>query len=152
MGKIKIDYKKGSLFQDMNNNFIYVHSNNSKGNWGKGIALEFAEKFPKAYSSHKNIKNKLGMGYVVDHDDYKVGCLITSIGYGRYKGDAKSILLYTYISIINMLQSLKEDNVYIKSPKINSGLFSIPWKFTEKIIIRACQKTDKNVEWQVWCL
>lgn len=150
MGKLNLYYKKGSLFQEMDKNFIFVHSNNSKGNWGKGIALEFSKKFPEAYANHKKIKNKLGMGYVVPDGEFKIGCLITSSGYGKYKDDAKSILINTYISIINMLKNIDDENIYIKSPKINSGLFDIPWKFTEKIIIRACQKTNKNVEWQVW--
>lgn len=147
---VKIIYNKGSLFKEMNPNFIYVHANNSQGNWGKGIALEFSKRFPLAYENHKALKNIPGMGYILDDGGFKVGCLITSKGYGKYKDNSKEILLNTYFSIIDLLDKTNDDLILIKSPKINSGLFDVPWKFTEKIIAKACAKTNKNIEWHIW--
>jgi len=143
-------YKRGNLFSDLNKDIIYLHACNAQGHWGAGIAVQFKKFFPKAFEDHKRMLNNPGDGYLVGHDDYKVGCLITSRFYGARKDPPKKILVQTYIALQNMLNTISENEITIYSPKINSGYFATPWDATEKVIKRACEKIDKNINWIVW--
>lgn len=147
---IKFEYKKGDLFKNLHKEYIHLHANNSYGNWGAGIAKKFAVRFPKSYFYHKKMPNKVGDGYVIDVEDYKVGCLITSSGYGSRKDPPEMILKNTYKSILNLVSSSIEEDIYIQSPKINAGLFMVLWKDTEEVLIKACETFPKKIIWRVW--
>ncbi len=147
---MKIEYRRGDLFQDLQDKVIYLHSCNSQNIWGAGVALKFKDLFPKAYSVYKSLDNNPGDGYVVSHDNFKVGCLITSKFYGKLKDSPKKILVQTYMALQKMLESIAEDEVTIYSPKINSGYFNTPWDATEKVILRACAKTNKKINRVGW--
>ncbi|MDB4330128.1 macro domain-containing protein [bacterium] len=148
---LNLEYKKGDLFSNLKEEAIHLHANNASGNWGKGIAKMFRARFPGAYEAHINRPNSVGDGYFLDEDDYKVGCLITSHGYGKRKDPPSKILVQTYMSIQKLLESIDENEIFIQSPKINSGKFAVRWGLTAKVIKRACSKyPDKNVNWTVW--
>ena len=139
---------KGDLFLYLNKEDIFLQSCNAQNNWGSGIARQFASNFPKSYESHKKITNKVGMGYILEDDGYKVGCLITSKFYGMRKDNPRTILVNTYNSLMNLFSSIEQDSFVIQSPKINSGLFATPWDLTSKIIERAISKfEDKEITW-----
>lgn len=147
---MEIKYRKGNLFQDLNTDVVYLHSCNAQGHWGAGIATQFKRIFPDSFLAHVKKKNNPGDGYIVNHMQFKIACLITSKHYGRLKDPPKKILVQTYIAVQNMLNDIVEDKITIYSPKINSGYFATPWDATEKVIIRACEKTDKKITWVVW--
>ena len=147
---INLLYNKGDLFKDMNKDAIYLQACNAQGHWGAGIAIQFKREFMKAFIAHTKKRNKCGDGYIVKHDQFKIACLITSEFYGRKKDSPKKILVQTYVAIQNLLKDIDEDNLLIYSPKINSGYFNTPWYATERVILRACEKTDKNIEWVIW--
>jgi ADP-ribose 1''-phosphate phosphatase len=145
-----IEYKKGDLFSELNKEDIYLQANNAVGNWGAGVAVAFRKNFPGAYEQHKKINNKVGMGYVLEDDGYKVGCLITSRLYGRQKDPPIQIAINTYTSLLNLYRNLEKDTV-IQAPKINSGYFAVPWEFTEWIINEVGSFfPSKNIKWVVW--
>ncbi len=148
---MKLNYKKGDMFSNLDNNVIYLHSCNAQGHWGAGIAVLFKRIFPEAYEEHIRVVNHPGMGYLVNHQDYKVACLITSKHYGRYKDSPHVILNNTKISLTNLLNSIPDKDIKIYSPKINSGYFSTPWDKTSKVIEEVCSDfLEKNINWVVW--
>lgn len=147
---MKILFKKGNMFENLRKDVVYLHSCNAQGHWGAGIALEFRDKFKKAYLDHKKIKNSVGDGYILKDGDYSVACLITSKFYGQFKDPPKKILVQTYTALENMLRSVQEKDITVYSPKINSGYFATPWEATEKVIRLVCGKSDKNITWVIW--
>lgn len=146
---MELEYKRGNLFKDINVGVIYLHACNAQGHWGAGIATQFKSIFPKSFVAHTKKSNNPGDGYVLDCGSYKVACLITSKHYGRRKDPPKKILVQTYMAILSVLEDVPE-GATIYSPKINSGYFATPWDATEKVIIRACEKINKNIKWIVW--
>jgi len=139
---------KGDLFHYLNKDDIFLHACNAQGNWGAGIARQFAFNFPKSYEAHKKKSNRVGKGYILDNDGYRVGCLITSKYYGLRKDSPKQILINTYNSLLSLFSSIEDDSFVVQSPKINSGLFATPWDLTSKVIERAISKFEnKDITW-----
>ena len=148
-----LEVKKGDLFKALNKTDIFSHSCNSRGVWGSGIAKIFHMRFPLAYQQYHTHLNKVGTGYVVEDNGYKIGCLITSKGYGSQVDSPDQIVQATYEAIKCLLLELSEKKyltVTIHSPKINSGLFKTPWQKTKKAIKKACEESSLNVNWIVW--
>lgn len=147
---VKLTYTKGNLFSNLTEDVVYLHACNSQNVWGAGVSVLFKKHFYKAYLDYKRKNNKCGDGYVVSHMGFRIACLITSERYGKLKDPPKKILVQTYIAVQKLLESLPDKEVTIYSPKINSGYFATPWVATEKVIIRACEKIDKKINWIVW--
>jgi ADP-ribose 1''-phosphate phosphatase len=153
---IKLTFSKGDMLQKMDRKYIYVHACNSKGVWGRGIALQFKKKFPVAYLKYRdfclNKNTKVGDSVIVEENGFKIGCLLTSVGYGEYTSSPKEIIVNTYYSIIDLIDQIEEDSIYIQSNVFNSGLFNVPWKHTQKVIEKIGLKTNKEIYWNVWDL
>ena len=147
-----LEIKKGDLFSDLANkkNVILVHSCNSKGVWGSGVAKIFHAKFPAAYLQYRDTPKIVGEGFIVTENGYRIGCLITSKSYGEYVDPPRKIADSTYTAIKSLLESIPEEDIEIHSPKINAGLFKTPWQWTKKSIVKACEESGKNIKWVVW--
>jgi ADP-ribose 1''-phosphate phosphatase len=158
-----IIYKKGSLF-DAPKGSILVHSVSTKGVWGSGIAKEFKRKFPKSFKNYQNALvscdyaniSRIGKGFILPWEkDYYIACLVTSNGYGKFKDSKELILRYTYSALSEFLNYKREEENLdrpIHSNKFNSGLFGVPWKETEKILLEVMKETGYNKTWTVWSL
>lgn len=139
---------KGNLFDYLNKEDIFLQACNGQGNWGAGIAKDFARHFPLSYYAHQKKVHKVGDGYLLQEDGYQLGCIITSKFYGKRKDSPREILINTYVSIIKLINSIDSDIITIQSPKINSGLFATPWDKTARVIQRAMDKfEDKDITW-----
>lgn len=150
---VSFEVVKGDLFSDLKSKqapHIILHANNSKGRWGHGVAVCFAKRFPCAYKEHRERVNRVGDGYFLSEGLYRIGCLITSKGYGVHKDPPSVILEHTDKSIENLLLFCPEDEITIHSPKINAGLFNVPWQKTKSVIKEVCEKSYKKVWWVVW--
>ena len=147
---VEFKYRKGDMLANLDKASIFLHANNSKGRWSRGIASSFAKKFPGAYLEHRNRVNKVGTGYVLEDKGFKIGCLITSKGFGAFVDPPKVITINTYHAVKSLLESIPDMEVVIQSPKINSGLFKTPWQWTRKAITKACRESEKKVIWVVW--
>lgn len=130
-----IEYRKGSLF-DAPAGAILTHACNAKGEWGSGIAWEFRNKFPNEYAiyhdacaAEKNPRDTVGKCIMAG----RVACLVTSLGYGKEVDGELSILQATETSFYDLLRSVDPD-VEIHMPRINSGLFRVPWHRTEEAL------------------
>jgi ADP-ribose 1''-phosphate phosphatase len=150
---MSLEYKKGDLFKVTGEKEILVHACNCRGRWGSGIALEFAKQFPWAYSDYRRMcythKDKLqGYGFWLDFRNPTIAALFTSRGYGSRKDKPGRILAATKMAIDSLL-SITPSDYTINSPKINSGLFEVPWEKTEKVLKRVLKKYP-NHKWIVW--
>lgn len=136
-GNDKLFYYKDDLFnQKIQPPYVLAHACNCKGVWGSGVAKTFHEKFPKAYEVYKdyctkNGSNSLGRCLLIDNDNISIACLFTSDGYGQYVDSPEKILHHTDLAIKDLF---RQTSKIINMPKINSGLFKVPWEDTEKVI------------------
>lgn len=128
-----IHYVKDDLFNAPAEHLL-VHACNCQGVWGSGIAKEFKNRFPEAFKVYQYAcctrgRNVLGTAIVIDR---KVGCLFTSRDYGARVDSQKSILTNTRSAVEALVA--QSAGLTIAMPKINSGLFNVPWKDTEAIL------------------
>ena len=127
-----IHYIEDDLF-NASDKLLLVHACNCQGVWGSGVAALFKRKFPKEfliymnYCIDNNVKDIIGTALITN----RVGCLFTSKDYGQNIDSLKEILMNTEKSLDELL---KNNTMDIAMPKINSGLFKVPWEETEKVI------------------
>ena len=146
-----IIHKKGSLF-DAPKGSILVHACNARGVWGSGIAVEFKKRFPESFDFYKEFcdeegKRLLGITILCPvENDYTVGCMITSDGYGKFKDPKEKILENTYTALLCVLA----ENRPIHSNLFNSGLFGVPWNETENKLKEAIRNMEYKKPWTVW--
>jgi ADP-ribose 1''-phosphate phosphatase len=147
-------YKQGDLFK-AEGNVIFTHACNCQGRWGRGIALQFKERYPQAYEVYQDVcqnkdVNPLGRSLVIkDGDDLPISCLFTSSHYSP-PDSPEEIAANTLTSALELIKQVPMyySGYEIHSPKINAGLFKVPWAKTENVILEALQDTD--VTWVVW--
>jgi len=147
----------GDLFQPYKTKGIFVHACNAQGVWGSGIAVTFKEKYPDAYRVYNhwcgiNRGNVVGKCLLVtDHPTgQKIGCLITSRGYGFLKDPEVDIVEATFKACLDLFSQIKE-NELIRSPKINAGKFGVPWNLTESLIHCAmASAVQHSITWEVY--
>lgn len=78
--------------------------------------------------------------------------MITSDGYGGSKDPESKILESTDNAVLVLLAKMSVKGMTeVHTPKINSGLFGVPWEKTEKIILQQL-KGFPNINWTVWSL
>lgn len=133
-----LTYVNDSLFNAPKGS-ILMHTCNTKGVWGAGIAKQFAERFPEAYEPNKKYCSEeenglLGVCKLIPVKDYTIACLFTSEGSGREVDSPKDIIKNTHTALLDMvIQNM--DNKPYHTCKINSGLFNVPWVESEKLLI-----------------
>lgn len=143
-----IEYRTGSLF-NAPSGVILAHACNAKGVWGSGIAKQFKERFPDNYNEYSFHCNRkcwsarpeilVGTTLLLDMQRPNlegwagIACLITSKGYGSMLDPQDEILSATAAALVSLRLQVNLP-VEVHMPKINSGLFGIPWRATEKVI------------------
>ena len=144
-----VKYMRGDLFTHSaltGKSIVLAHACNTGGSWGGGIAAVFARKYPKAnrqYSEycHRN-SHLLGTSLLLKADDYDkskayIACLFTS----DFNQSPEQIVKYTDQSLQELAKQLKSlpietqnGNQVVNMPKINSGIFGVPWENTEAVL------------------
>ena len=117
---------------------IIAHACNTKGVWGAGIAKTFRSKMPGAFSVYTQTCSEkgsslLGTCLLVPQSTHTVACLFTSRGFGINVDSEQSILEATRTAVADMIQQ-NTAKLPIHMCKINSGLFSVDWTRTKKIL------------------
>lgn len=126
-----IHYIKDDLF-NAPKECLLVHACNAQGVWGSGIAKQFKEKFPlefQMYAHYCNEKPYLTQGTSLIIN--RIGCLITRKDYGNNVDPVITILVNTNHALKELLSNT---TMKIAMPRINSGLFKVPWEDTEAIL------------------
>ncbi|RCK65043.1 ADP-ribose 1''-phosphate phosphatase [Candida viswanathii] len=142
-----IKYIQGDLFTHAippGKKIILAHACNTQGSWGGGIAAVFRKKFPKAnldYSQYCHVHhNLLGKSLLIQSDQPSIliACLFTS----DFNQSPHQIVEYTKQSLLDLEKLLSSYNdletidgkVVINMPKINAGIFGVPWEDTEEAL------------------
>ncbi|KAK6438928.1 ADP-ribose 1''-phosphate phosphatase [Oleoguttula sp. CCFEE 5521] len=142
----------GDLF-DSPPNSILLHACNCRGSWGAGVAAVFKKKYPAAYKVHvahckaTKAEDLLGTAQLIppqasdakSGESHWIACLFTSVDVGKKKGSRESILEATGEAMQGLLKQIDEveESVTISSirmPKINQGLFDVPWERTQAVL------------------
>lgn len=126
-----ITYVQGDLFNVESG--ILAHACNYNGIWGGGIAGIFRRRFPKAFETYRQVCEQkgpslLGSALLISDGDYRIACLFTN----DYTTVEKVYELTK--RCLEDLQSQITDDTVVNMPKINSGIFSVPWEITEKAL------------------
>lgn len=141
---------KGSLF-DAPKGALLVHACNTKGVWGAGIAATFCRLYPQYYKAYVDVCNLkgnslLGKAIILEGKWHKVGCLFTSTGYGSKASYQDEILEATRESLIDLFNQVPDTEV-VNMPRINSGLFRVPWPKTLAVV-----EEFKDREIKIWTI
>ena len=126
---------RGDIFniKDVNS---YAHGCNCAGAMGKGIALQFKNKYPKMYSEYRAMC-KDGLFNPGDVFDYNYGNgHIYNLG-TQVSWKTKARLEYIENSVGRMLELAASDNVTkIALPAIGAGLGGLNWNDVKEILNR----------------
>lgn len=149
-----LEYRTGDLFS-ASPSAILAHACNAKGVWGSGVAKRFKQLYPHAFRQYSHYccytdpSVSVGTCPMVKEDGRRIACLITSDGFGRDLGTEQSILDATRASFILLMENLhKKDEVHM--PKINSGLFRVPWGKTAAVLEDVLREfTNTVVVWEL---
>ena len=125
-------YLEGDLFSAEKGVYL-AHACNCMGQWGSGVALQFRQKFPQSFEEYRAYCQKgVERGDVLtcaEESGYRVICMFTSFDYGP-KVDPPAMILAATKTAIARLPSDRP----IHMPKINSGLFHVPWEDTAALL------------------
>lgn len=112
----------------------YAHGCNCAGAMGKGIALQFRNKFPKMYEEYK-LMCKEGAYTPGDVFDYNYGKgHIYNLG-TQATWRTKARLEYIERSVTKMLELAKAENVAkIALPAIGAGLGGLKWENVKTVL------------------
>ncbi|KAF4312895.1 Appr-1-p processing [Botryosphaeria dothidea] len=139
----------GDIF-DAPPNAVLIHACNCIGDWGAGIAVAFKKLYPSAYKLHLDFctsepdgKAKIATAQLIPMDGEKrrhyIGCVFTSVHYGRKRDSPETILENTGPAMEDLLRKLAEARKTqevgeVRICKINSGLFGVPWEKTLEVL------------------
>lgn len=141
----------GDLFGGVPANSVLIHSCNCLGSWGDGIAREFRTRYPNAYQAYKSHceastpATLLGMALLIQPGEgdpsHWIACLFTSKKGGAAHDPKDKMLSNTEKSMRNLLQHLyyqeainKMSFSQLRMPKINAGIFGVPWAETDALL------------------
>lgn len=129
-----ITYVQGDLFQLAPKDANFAQACNCQGVWGSGIAVQFRKRFPKSYKNY--------VDYCLTFEEIAIGkalvngqtiSLMTSFDYGKNKDKPDQIIINTRKAISYLIIS-HPSILEIHMPKINAGLFAVPWYDTEMVL------------------
>ncbi|CCF58837.1 hypothetical protein KAFR_0F02400 [Kazachstania africana CBS 2517] len=150
-----LKYVKGDILKKTSYPRLLIHSCNCNGSWGGGIAYQLAVNYPLAEREYvglceENGSDLLGKCKLIPSytdDNLIIACLFTSSYGGSSHDSAESILKYTKQALDDLSSIRLSSKVVLTSktgkqirdynlemPKINSGIFGVPWKHTEELL------------------
>ena len=143
---------------------ILAHACNCRGSWGAGVAAIFKRQFPSTYKLYvehckkyaSNPSGLLGSTYLIKsessdpgnsgrHNVAYVACMFTSDAFGRRKNGPDDIVentdklmshLESQLAELSRTEPIEEQECahVVNMPKINAGLFNVPWEETETVL------------------
>lgn len=132
-------FSQGDIFS-IPDVFNYAHGCNCAGAMGKGIALQFKEKFPQMYKEYKQLCKsdnfKVGNVFLYKTEDGWVFNLGTQESWKR-----KAELKYIEQSIESMFLLAEQNHIdKIALPRIGAGLGGLDWRIIKQVIEKKAQK------------
>jgi O-acetyl-ADP-ribose deacetylase (regulator of RNase III) len=123
----------GNIFE-IDEVYNYAHGCNCAGAMGKGIAVQFKEKFPEMYRKYKHLceEGQFTLGDVFEYN-YGKGYVFNLGTQKSWK--TKAELSAVEQSLTSMLLFASENKVSeIALPKIGAGLGGLKWDDVKKVI------------------
>lgn len=141
------------MFRNLPVGTVLVHACNCQGYWGAGVAAAFRQRYPASYEVYKQYCNNgqrrsdlLGTTLLIASEkEPMIGCLFTSVNLGAKKSDRGAIVKATGTAMTRLYRELQQitppaellpGHREIRMPRINSGLFGVPWADTEAELTR----------------
>lgn len=130
-----LQYVQGDLFSVRSG--VLAHACNCHGVWGGGIASAFRQRFPgafKKYSAHcsqHSAKDLIGSCLLIEDGDYKIACLFTNDN-----STNEQVAECTESCLADLARQLPK-KTEICMPRINAGIFAVPWELTECVLKRS---------------
>ncbi|MDB9005713.1 macro domain-containing protein [Parabacteroides distasonis] len=124
---------KGDIF-NLNGVHSYAHGCNCAGAMGKGIALQFRERYPKMYAEYKKLcqQGKFNPGDVFDYD-YGEGHIYNLGTQKTWR--TKAEVPYIRESLDKMLKLAQSAGVKsIALPTVGAGLGGLSWDLVKALI------------------
>ena len=164
---ISLTYHAGDIFAAPDH-AVLVHACNTKGSWGGGIAIPFKSAYPNAYSVYRehclSSSEPVQTGTCLliapcetgTGPKHWIGCLFTSVAYGRRKDVPDEILKNTGLAVRDLLLKLKESKERgekigsLRMCKINSGKFEVEWERTEDVLMGVMVEEGWDAEIEIW--
>jgi ADP-ribose 1''-phosphate phosphatase len=163
--RLALEYHTGDLF-DAPPHSVLIHSCNTQGKWGAGIARSFKEQYPEAFEAYRrHCRSAAGNPdtgtclllppMVTDpqrQHNHWIACLFTSRGYGRRK-DPPDVIMQNTAEAMAQLLSLIDDKAEVRTLrmcKINSGRFGVPWEKTVTALLSVEVPPGCPKKIQVW--
>ncbi|KAF1832975.1 hypothetical protein BDW02DRAFT_454333, partial [Decorospora gaudefroyi] len=169
---IHLIYHTGSIFHAPRSTLL-IHACNTHGIWGTGIALAFKKRYPHAFRAHRTfclshpghaLRGTALLIPPMDGDkQHWIGCLFTSMGYGRQRDGVQMVLRSTRSAVRMLVERVGGVNAGMgdgdgdgvrewRMCRVNSGRFGVPWEDT----VRVLEGVDCGEGWdgcvQVWDL
>ena len=121
----------------------FAHGCNCAGAMGKGIAIQFKEKFPKMYLEYKRLCKEglfsLGDLYTYNYENGTVFNLGTQTTW-KTKADINAV----ESSLVKMLSYAHQNNIFkIALPKIGAGLGGLNWNDVKFVIDKVAKDYPK---------
>lgn len=148
-------YVKGDLLKTKGLGGYVVHACNCQGVWGAGFAAQLKAVCPYAFDYYKKAVSYYKPGRIIVSpkpitEPHQVVCLLTSKGYGKNKDDVETIKIQTTTAVLDLFREIDLGYlVEVHSPKINAGLFGVPWEDTERILLNLLSRFS-NIKWYVY--
>jgi ADP-ribose 1''-phosphate phosphatase len=148
-----IEYRTGSLF-NAPDEAVIAHACNAQGAWGSGIAKQLKAAYPEAYYryyDHCMLSNKKLSGTcgLIENRGRTIACLFTSHSYGKFVDPPKVVLRNTERALVELFRQVPL-HTEIHMPRINSGLFHVPWEQTEAVLLNVLNHTQPDRKVIVW--
>ena len=150
-------YRVGDIATDVPNTtkHVILLSVHCQGSWYKGAAFRIRHKYPLIYKHQERLAMTRGKGLLGTYMEFSEGnryvaCIYASYKQGPHK-DARSLILQnTHKALADYLWIRRyQKEIIIHSPRINWGMFAIPWSTTSKMI-KGLLPYYPNVKWVVW--
>lgn len=150
-------YRTGSLFEAPPG-AVLVHACNGQGVWGAGIAAQMKVRFPAAFEKYclrcasTRWEHLRGFAQVSRCPPFWVASLPVSERYGVHRDSVRQIVQATRAALQGLLApeswggAVRPDEFH--SPRINAGLFGVPWELTAAVIGELAPLY--GVSWTVW--
>ena len=166
--RLKMQYRNGDLLNAPENS-VLVHSCNTEGSWGKGIALSLKKRFEYHFKAFKAAlpaarakRDLLGKAILIwpqppiINQSPWIGCLFTKSKAGKTPPRLVGLTLertrtamQDLMDQLAEIQNRKDSSPPIGDvcmPKINAGYFGIDWERTREVL-ENIRPTDSSKTW-----
>lgn len=134
--------ENGDIFA-LDDVYSFAHGCNCAGAMGKGIALQFREKFPEMFTQYKDLclSGDFGLGDVYLYQ-YEKGYVFNLGTQKTWKTKAEIIAIEQSLNRMFEIATLKEIKK-IAIPKIGAGLGGLDWNLVKNMINDVAQNYDQ---------